>query len=81
VDAAECAGVLHRARERMMDKRNRVIEEVIKYDPEYKPPVDYKPRKFSSKIYIPINEYPGYNFIGVQVCRCRCTHFSWQQCV
>lgn len=24
-----------------------------------------RPRKFSSKIYIPINEYPGYNFIGL----------------
>jgi hypothetical protein len=42
-----------------------VIEEVLKHDPEYKPPADYKPRKFSNKIYIPINEYPGYNFIGV----------------
>eukprot|EP00879_Flechtneria_rotunda_P010785 GHRR01011269.1.p1 GENE.GHRR01011269.1~~GHRR01011269.1.p1 ORF type:complete len:532 (+),score=186.27 GHRR01011269.1:260-1855(+) len=54
-----------RAREKLMDKRNRVIEEVIKHDPEYKPPADYKPRKFSNKIYIPINEYPGYNFIGL----------------
>jgi hypothetical protein len=24
-----------------------------------------RPRKFSNKIYIPINEYPGYNFIGL----------------
>jgi hypothetical protein len=24
-----------------------------------------RPRKFSNKIYIPLNEYPGYNFIGL----------------
>jgi splicing factor 1 len=54
-----------------MDKRNRVIEEVLKHDPEYKPPADYKPRKFSNKIYIPINEYPGYNFIGAARTCCR----------
>lgn len=66
------------AREKLLDKRNRVIEEVIKHDPEYKPPADYKPRKFSNKIYIPINEYPGYNFIGehsdVAVCACVCVY-------
>lgn len=28
-------------------------------------PVPCRPRKFSNKIYIPINEYPGYNFIGL----------------
>lgn len=31
-----------RAREKLMDRRNRLIEEVIKHDPEYKPPADYK---------------------------------------
>jgi splicing factor 1 len=54
-----------RAREKLVERRNRLIEDVIKHDPEYKPPSDYRPRKFSSKIYIPINEYPGYNFIGL----------------
>eukprot|EP00878_Enallax_costatus_P005999 GHUV01006292.1.p1 GENE.GHUV01006292.1~~GHUV01006292.1.p1 ORF type:complete len:493 (+),score=174.21 GHUV01006292.1:304-1782(+) len=54
-----------RAREKLIDKRNRIIEEVLKHDPDYKPPADYRPRKFSNKIYIPINEYPGYNFIGL----------------
>lgn len=54
------------AREKLTDKRNRVIEEVLKADPDFKPPADYKPRKFTNKIYIPINEYPGYNFIGAR---------------
>lgn len=49
----------------MVDRKNRCIEEIIKLDPEYKPPADYRPRKFSRKIYIPVNEYPGYNFIGL----------------
>ena len=57
--------LLLRAREKLTDKRNRCIEEIIKLDPEYKPPADYKPRKFWRKVYIPINEYPGYNFIGL----------------
>ena len=28
-------------------------------------PFSPRPRKFSNKIYIPQNEYPGYNFIGL----------------
>lgn len=26
----------------MMDRRNRKIEEIMKHDPEYKPPADYR---------------------------------------
>ena len=54
-----------RARERLIDQRQRCIEDLIKEDPGYKPPADYKPRKFYRKIFIPINEFPGYNFIGL----------------
>lgn len=31
-----------RAREKLMDRRNRLIEDVIKHDPDYKPPADYR---------------------------------------
>lgn len=55
---------LRSARDKLLERRNRLIEDVIKHDPDYKPPADYKPRKFVSKVYIPINEFPGYNFIG-----------------
>jgi splicing factor 1 len=30
-----------------------MIEELIKEDPGYKPPADYRPRKFSAKVKIP----------------------------
>jgi hypothetical protein len=31
-----------RAREKLVERRNRLIEDVIKHDPEYKPPSDYR---------------------------------------
>jgi hypothetical protein len=31
-----------RAREKLVERRNRLIEDVIKHDPEYKPPADYR---------------------------------------
>jgi hypothetical protein len=31
-----------RAREKLVERRNRKIEEVMKHDPEYKPPADYR---------------------------------------
>jgi hypothetical protein len=37
-----CAAATTRAREKLMDRRNRLIEDVIKHDPEYKPPADYR---------------------------------------
>lgn len=43
----------------------RLIEDLIKEDPNFRPPADYKPRKFTHKVYIPINEFPNYNFIGL----------------
>eukprot|EP00195_Chlamydomonas_chlamydogama_P009264 CAMPEP_0202915954 /NCGR_PEP_ID=MMETSP1392-20130828/67191_1 /ASSEMBLY_ACC=CAM_ASM_000868 /TAXON_ID=225041 /ORGANISM="Chlamydomonas chlamydogama, Strain SAG 11-48b" /LENGTH=607 /DNA_ID=CAMNT_0049608175 /DNA_START=45 /DNA_END=1865 /DNA_ORIENTATION=- len=54
-----------RYRDRLLDNRQKVIEELIKDDPNFKPPSDYKPRKYTRKIFIPINEFPNYNFIGL----------------
>lgn len=54
-----------RHRERLVDQRITVIEELMKEDPNFKAPSDYKPRKYSNKILIPQAEYPGYNFIGL----------------
>lgn len=58
-----------------------IITELIKRNPSYKPPPDYRPEKKSRKLRIPVDEYPGYNFIGLiigprgntQVCSC-CDH-------
>jgi len=38
---------------------------MIKANPNYKPPTDYRPEKKYRKLRIPIDEYPGYNFIGL----------------
>ena len=42
-----------------------MIEDLLKEDPNFKPPPDYKPRKFQKKIFIPLADHPGYNFIGL----------------
>eukprot|EP00879_Flechtneria_rotunda_P016793 GHRR01017577.1.p1 GENE.GHRR01017577.1~~GHRR01017577.1.p1 ORF type:complete len:505 (+),score=142.42 GHRR01017577.1:148-1662(+) len=54
-----------RAKEKLMRKRNELITELIKTNPNYKPPADYRPEKKYRKLRIPIDEYPGYNFIGL----------------
>ncbi len=48
-----------------MERRSTLIEELIKADPTYRPPGDYRPAKKSRKIFIPQKDYPGYNFIGL----------------
>jgi splicing factor 1 len=54
-----------REKEKLQRRRNAVIEGLITKDPVYKPPADYKPEKKWRKIFIPIKEFPGYNFIGL----------------
>eukprot|EP00878_Enallax_costatus_P013961 GHUV01014600.1.p1 GENE.GHUV01014600.1~~GHUV01014600.1.p1 ORF type:complete len:396 (+),score=119.09 GHUV01014600.1:265-1452(+) len=54
-----------RAKEKILRKRNEIITELIKANPNYKPPADYRPEKKYRKLRIPIDEYPGYNFIGL----------------
>jgi splicing factor 1 len=53
-----------RCRDKMLDKRCDLIEDLIKSDKSYQAPSDYRPRKRHRKIFIPYKEYPGYNFIG-----------------
>eukprot|EP00850_Spirogloea_muscicola_P001883 SM000007S20843 [mRNA] locus=s7:535084:547309:+ [translate_table: standard] len=55
----------YRARERLTRERQETIAELIKKSPSFKPPADYKPPKFYKKLFIPVNQYPGYNFIGL----------------
>eukprot|EP00193_Tetraselmis_chui_P017343 CAMPEP_0177781744 /NCGR_PEP_ID=MMETSP0491_2-20121128/18042_1 /TAXON_ID=63592 /ORGANISM="Tetraselmis chuii, Strain PLY429" /LENGTH=584 /DNA_ID=CAMNT_0019301887 /DNA_START=232 /DNA_END=1982 /DNA_ORIENTATION=+ len=54
-----------RAKDKMMQRRFELIEELIKKNPAYKPPPDYRPQKKFKKIFIPLKEFPGYNFIGL----------------
>ncbi|KAG5524068.1 hypothetical protein RHGRI_030910 [Rhododendron griersonianum] len=54
-----------RARERLNRERQEIISQIIKRNPTFKPPADYRPPKLNKKLYIPMKEYPGYNFIGL----------------
>ncbi|CAN1180463.1 Splicing factor-like protein 1, partial [Linum perenne] len=54
-----------RARERLNKERQEIISQIIKKNPAFKPPADYRPPKLYKKLYIPMKEYPGYNFIGL----------------
>ncbi|CAI9274273.1 unnamed protein product [Lactuca saligna] len=54
-----------RARERLNRERQEIISQIIKRNPAFKPPADYRPPKLQKKLYIPMKEYPGYNFIGL----------------
>ncbi|KAF5743608.1 branchpoint-bridging protein [Tripterygium wilfordii] len=54
-----------RARERLNKERQEIISKIIKKNPAFKPPADYRPPKLQEKLYIPMKEFPGYNFIGL----------------
>ncbi|KAG8064336.1 hypothetical protein GUJ93_ZPchr0004g40228 [Zizania palustris] len=55
----------YRARERLNRERQEIISQLIRRNPAFKPPADYRPPKLQKKLYIPMKEYPGYNFIGL----------------
>ncbi|RAL51359.1 hypothetical protein DM860_010861 [Cuscuta australis] len=55
----------YRAREKLNRERQEIISQMIKKNPAFKPPADYRPPKLQKKLYIPVKEYPGYNFIGL----------------
>ncbi len=50
---------------RMHARSQAVITELIKKNPNYKPPSDYRPEKKTRRLHIPQEKYPGYNFIGL----------------
>lgn len=48
-----------RYRDKLEKERHRLVEEAIKADPLYKPPMDFKrPNKLTDKVYIPAREFP-----------------------
>lgn len=55
----------NRAKERLSREKQEIIQQIIKKNPAFKPPADYRPPKLQKKLYIPMKEYPGYNFIGL----------------
>ncbi|KAL2652141.1 hypothetical protein R1flu_020269 [Riccia fluitans] len=54
-----------RRREKLDLERREAIGDCMRLNPLFKPPSGYKPVYKEAKLYIPVKDYPGYNFIGV----------------
>ncbi|KAI9372690.1 hypothetical protein BJX61DRAFT_533785 [Aspergillus egyptiacus] len=58
----------YRYRKRLEDERHKLVEKAIKTIPNYHPPSDYRrPTKTQEKVYVPVNDYPEINFIGLLI--------------
>ncbi len=54
-----------RRKESLNKERMRVIDEMVKVNPNFKPGIDLARTKPTTKVYIPIKQFPNYNFIGL----------------
>jgi splicing factor 1 len=56
-----------RAKDKLMKERQKLVAEAMTMNPLFRPPPDYQPpsQKKTKKIYIPLREFPEYNFIGL----------------
>ncbi|MEW5314855.1 MAG: hypothetical protein WDW38_006320 [Sanguina aurantia] len=54
-----------RIKEKLQRDRTELITEMIKRNPSFKPPSDYRPERKYRRIPIPTHDYPGYNFFGL----------------
>lgn len=54
-----------RLRRRLSDERARIISKLVKKNPTFKSPKKPKLTKLFKKIYIPVKQYPSYNFVGL----------------
>ncbi|KAG8534065.1 uncharacterized protein KY384_000908 [Bacidia gigantensis] len=58
----------YRYRKRLEDERHKQVEKAMKIIPNYHPPADYRrPTKTQEKVYVPVNDYPEINFIGLLI--------------
>ncbi|KAF1816728.1 hypothetical protein P152DRAFT_470714 [Eremomyces bilateralis CBS 781.70] len=58
----------YRYRKRLEDERHKLVEKAMKMIPNYHPPSDYRrPTKTQEKVYVPVNDYPEINFIGLLI--------------
>ncbi|PSK60165.1 hypothetical protein B9Z65_1063 [Elsinoe australis] len=58
----------YRYKKRLEDERHKLVEKAIKIIPGYHPPSDYRrPTKTQEKVYVPVNDYPEINFIGLLI--------------
>ncbi|XKL67001.1 hypothetical protein PGB90_010421 [Kerria lacca] len=59
----------YRTRKRLEEERHNLIGRMIKINPEFKPPADYKPplTRVSDKVMIPQDVHPDINFVGLLI--------------
>jgi splicing factor 1 len=55
----------YRLREKLISQRHDCIIEAQKLIPDFRPPADYKPPKIHAKIFIPVDKYPDFGFMGL----------------
>ncbi|KAJ5887833.1 Branchpoint-bridging protein [Penicillium taxi] len=57
-----------RYRKKLEDERHKLVEQAMRIIPKYNPPSDYRrPTKTQEKVYVPVNDYPEINFIGLLI--------------
>ncbi|KAG0134097.1 hypothetical protein HOY82DRAFT_638339 [Tuber indicum] len=57
-----------RYRERLEAERHDLVAKVSQMDPQYKPPSQYRrPVNKHEKVYVPVDDYPEINFIGLLI--------------
>ena len=58
-----------RTRRKLEEERHAMIQKMLALNPEFKPPVDYKPpiTRVSDKVMIPQEEHPEINFVGLLI--------------
>eukprot|EP00128_Syssomonas_multiformis_P011736 Colp12_sorted_trinity150504_noHs@30680 len=58
-----------RTRKKLMDEQRDLVDRAQKLNPNFRPPVDYKPepRRLQEKILIPQADHPEINFIGLLI--------------
>ncbi|XP_050254912.1 splicing factor-like protein 1 [Quercus robur] len=53
-----------RLHQKLLQKRQHIISKLIQKNPTLQQPLENKSSKLFKKLYIPVKEYPTYNFIG-----------------
>ncbi|BES91652.1 Hypothetical protein domain [Nesidiocoris tenuis] len=58
-----------RTRKALEEERHNLIQKMLKVNPDFKPPADYKPPivRVSDKVMIPQEEHPDINFVGLLI--------------
>ncbi|XP_012268127.1 splicing factor 1-like [Athalia rosae] len=59
----------YRTRRKLEEERHNLIQKIMKINPEFKPPPDYKPPiiRVHDKVMIPQEEHPDINFVGLLI--------------